>query len=1002
MKRAVLRRKSLFRALRAAAFAFLCWIGAQRQAAAQTFTHLPFMVSGTTVTTASGVYTGNYGFVSGSTYNLTIGANTSVTNTSASGYHGSYSNTYTPFNTVSLGGGSLINEGTLSLAFTPGTGGGYGAALVMGSGGDSTLNNDETISLSILANGSAGYGVLMYSTGSSYMIANNAFGATISSSVFSSFGGMSTSGLEAHSGSGAITVTNYGTISSYGSDPSGHVYASGVYAISGSGYVHVSNYGDISATSNGGAHNRDWGIEAETTGTGSVYVYNHGTIETAANSTASYYSQIYGIYNQMTGSGNVTDTNAGTITASAPITVAGTGSYVYGIGLQDSGTGAITINNTGSGTINVSGASCSGLYALQANSGLISINNTGHITATATASSYSGTGSAYGIVAEPGNNGTAAIVNGGTVTVSATDSAYGLVIRPYYYNNSPSGMTATITNTGTVTVTGTNSYGIYLGVIGTVNNSGNVTAGTAAIWVPSGSTVNLTGSSGVISGLIQGGTTASSTSILNFELTVPTAALAADKSALNAAIAAYDPSTENGGSSYTFTINGLTYTIEDFGDVIDDLIGSGAGGGGGNPAAQQFTQNFSQIAAQNPQYSSMAGALGSLPATPQSTALLTALNNLPVSELPAALSQLSTVKVSQQLLSQPSSQAVFQNLQLDDRLTQVRSGLADGIDASDFQLADVTQDPLLSQVQSKLYAYNPAPTNTLSDTPNPLSSDESFARWGTFLSGNAVLSNQNATASQSRADSTTVDITAGADYRLNKNWAVGFLFGYGRTTASIDTYGSTLDGNQYRFGPYVGYNDGPWYANASGTFAVNQETSDRVISFLGQTAQSNPDGTQYGLNADGGYDFKAGHLTYGPTGGLQYTHLNVGAYTETGSDADLSVASQQSDSLLSSFGGKADYDLHWNWNNATIRPEIRASWLHEFEGNNSPVNAAFDVPGSASFTMAAAHQERESALLGGGVQNIFKGGSLLFVDYDAQVQDNYLAQSITGGFKILF
>jgi len=887
MKKTCFRRKTLLCAIRAAALAFLCWIAAQRQAEAQIvgIASVPFQGSGATITTASGTYSGAFGFYDpNNSYNLTVGAQTSVTNTSASGYGNNfgYYGSSLPFATVDVGAGTVTNNGTIAL--------------------NNTVSDYRFVTA--LALGFAG-----------------------SASVF-----------------------NYGNLASTSTEtsPSQVVTSIGVN-YTGSGYFNLLNAAGatISAMSNDSAV----GIDAYAygpSGGGAVAVTNHGHVSASGGASFSAYAVF--LYSQFD---TVTVVNTGTISAT-------NSAYTAGIKAQ-TGNGALSIWN----------------------SGTVSSNGTN-----------SGTGSNYGIQAY--SNGAVTITNTATGSVTGTNSGTGSSDGNYGIYVNASGAVS-VTNSGTVIGSGIGpTFGIYLVNSGTVYNTGTITAGSA-IFVPSGSLVTLAGHS-VINGIINGGNDGgSSSSILDFQLSVPAAALAADKSALNAAIALYAPG-ENGGNTYTFTINGLTYTIQDFGTVEDDLIGIASG----NAAAQQFAQNFSQIAAQNPAFSSMASALGSLPATPQSTALLTALNSLPASELPAALAQLSTAKVSQQLLSQPASQAVFQNLQLDSRLTQVRSGFAGGIDANDFQLADVTQDPLLSQVQSKLYAYNPAPTNTVSDTPNSLSSDEKFARWGTFLSGNAVLSNQNATASQSRASSTTVDITAGADYRLNKNWAVGFLFGYGRTTASIDSFGSTLDGDQYRFGPYVGYNDGPWYANASGYFAVNRESSERVVAFLGQTAQSNPDGTQFGFNADGGYDFKAGHLTYGPTGGLQYTHLNVGAYTESGSDADLSVASQQSDSLLSSIGGKADYDLHWNWNNSTIRPEVRASWLHEFEGSNSPVNAAFDVPGSASFSMAAAHQERESALLGGGIQNIFPGGSLLFVDYDAQVQDNYLAQSITGGFKILF
>jgi hypothetical protein len=61
------------------------------------------------------------------------------------------------------------------------------------------------------------------------------------------------------------------------------------------------------------------------------------------------------------------------------------------------------------------------------------------------------------------------------------------------------------------------------------------------------------------------------------------------------------------------------------------------------------------------------------------------------------------------------------------------------------------------------------------------------------------------------------------------------------------------------------------------------------------------------------------------------------------------------------------------------------------------------LPGSASFTTATANPDRDSALLGVGMSDIFQNGSLLFVSYFAQAgESNYFAQSITGGFRLSF
>ena len=1027
MKKLRFRRKTLLRALRLAALAFLCWVGLQREAWAQVGYTAPFSGSGTTYGATSTVsYSGAYGFkATGSGYSLTLGAGVSVANNSASGYAGA-GNAASPYATVTLGGGTVTNSGYIGLSPTSVTNGDYYAGLVLGAAGSATVNNYGTISGylnqltinayvsgiyfdsasgsltvnnynggAILTNslGGANFGTdyeIYAATSTGSITINNLTGGQITlgnnNSSAINYGIYATSGAAATSGVNAIAITNQGTglISVIGYNAGIGIYAAtpsgGAISITNqnTASISVSGYGD----GDGGVFPSTYGIEA-TSSSGAITIANLDTATVSATVIANAGSA-YGIYAAT--SGAVTITNAGTVQASSNT---GSGYNAYGI----SASGIVSITN--GGTVTATASAYGNAYGISSSSsGSASLRNTA--TGAITASSNYGT--AYGISSS--GSGSPPIDNAGTITAAATGGS-GLHGDAYGIYSSASG--TYVQNTGTITATSTygTAYGIYLTSPGTVYNTGAITAATAAISVPSGSTVTLAGASD-ISGLIKGGANAASTSTLDFSLSIPTPGVAAAKSLLDAAIATYRSALAAlGGTASstnldgTVTLNGVTYDFEDFGTINDDIAGGNTTTNNGG--------TYAQVAG----YNGMGATLDNLSAStnPHAVALLNALATVPTANLPAALAQLSPSKISQQMLTAPASQATFQNIELGHRLALVREGLAGGMDWSGLQFASA-DDPMLSQLKGQLYAYNPVGNPAeISDTAAPLSTGDQFSRWGTFLTGNAVLVDQNATAAQARIDATTIDITAGADYHLNKNWAVGFLFGYGRSTAAIDDYGSRSGDDQYRLGPYVGYSRGPWFANGSFDFAFDRESSQRAVPLLGQVATAHPDGTQCGAETDGGYEFKAldGKLVYGPTASLQYTHLDIDPYTETGSAADLSVASQTNDSLQSGLGGQASYDMKWSWNGATIRPDIHGSWLHEFMANNDTVNAAFDVPGAQNFTTTYQKQQRDSGLVGFGVQNIFQGGSLLFVNYDAQVGiDNYLAESISGGLKIVF
>ena len=162
------------------------------------------------------------------------------------------------------------------------------------------------------------------------------------------------------------------------------------------------------------------------------------------------------------------------------------------------------------------------------------------------------------------------------------------------------------------------------------------------------------------------------------------------------------------------------------------------------------------------------------------------------------------------------------------------------------------------------------------------------------------------------SDTTTGGMQIGADYRLTPHLRAGALFGYNHTDGTLDTNLSKATIDTYAPGAYVSYADNGWYANAVASYGFNSYTEDRHMNLAGASAVAHgaPSGDQITANLDGGYDFHANKLTFGPLAGLQYTHLSVDSYSEDGADAlgsDLAVGGQHADSLRSRLGGHVSY-----------------------------------------------------------------------------------------------
>jgi outer membrane autotransporter protein len=357
--------------------------------------------------------------------------------------------------------------------------------------------------------------------------------------------------------------------------------------------------------------------------------------------------------------------------------------------------------------------------------------------------------------------------------------------------------------------------------------------------------------------------------------------------------------------------------------------------------------------------------------------------------------------------------------QIDDHTASLRYGQG-GFDASGFSVLNSSMPSMMAQIKGHLLAWNPAPEQSglMSDVADPMVSGVTMAdpkdlkemapespaeRFSSFISGNVVVADQDSTPDAANAHFTTGGVTAGADYRLNDNWAIGGLFGYGHTSATTDSNGSRTRVDSYSPGIYATYADHGWFANGLFTYNYNSYNESRAIPFLGSTASGSPTGNQYNGNLDGGYEFESGNVTFGPTMGLQYTHLDIDSFTEGGAGAaDLAVNSQSADSLRSRLGGEFRYNWLW-YGKVTATPHLGASWQHEYLDNSNGIFSQFNGQGLGSFVVNTTSPERDSALIDAGLDTQWNNALSLFVDYQAQAgQDNFFAQSIEVGCKVSF
>jgi outer membrane autotransporter protein len=357
---------------------------------------------------------------------------------------------------------------------------------------------------------------------------------------------------------------------------------------------------------------------------------------------------------------------------------------------------------------------------------------------------------------------------------------------------------------------------------------------------------------------------------------------------------------------------------------------------------------------------------------------------------------------------------------LDDHLANLRDGLT-GFDTSGFSANAPGVDPLLSSVRSHLLAWNPAQDapGLVSDSPaalfgggdakemKPAVNTQPVDRWSTFISGSVILASLDNTFSNTGdAGYTTGSVMAGADYRLDDHFTAGVLFDYSHTGADLDGNSSRATVDSYLPGVYGSYVNGPWYANALAAYGFNRDKETRNVDIPGIAGGDHAaaDGGQVSTNLTGGYECQSGPFKFGPVATLQYVHLHVDSFNESGPSA-LTVGSQDDDSLRTELGFEGRYSAACAtcYGPMTFTPHVQASWQHEYLDNSDGITAAFNGAGGGSFVVQGGQPERDSAFFEAGLDAGITSNITLFVDYQAQAgQADFFAQSAQGGLRIGF
>ena len=203
-----------------------------------------------------------------------------------------------------------------------------------------------------------------------------------------------------------------------------------------------------------------------------------------------------------------------------------------------------------------------------------------------------------------------------------------------------------------------------------------------------------------------------------------------------------------------------------------------------------------------------------------------------------------------------------------------------------------------------------------------------------------------------------------------------------------------------------------FYADASLTFGQTDFDMERRISYpsnnaliaaTNKLALSDTDSDQLSLTLQGGYIFSHNSWTYGPTFALDYIDTDIDSYTETNADEfNLTVQSQNIESLTSRLGGRVQYAVNQSW--GILVPQFDLEWIHEYKDDAREIGAKFaDDVTNTFFNVITDQPDSDYYLAALSVSAVLQSGVQAFFSYKTPIKlDEVDSAYFAGGARLEF
>lgn len=271
-------------------------------------------------------------------------------------------------------------------------------------------------------------------------------------------------------------------------------------------------------------------------------------------------------------------------------------------------------------------------------------------------------------------------------------------------------------------------------------------------------------------------------------------------------------------------------------------------------------------------------------------------------------------------------------------------------------------------------------------------------QWSAFGNLNVLNGRQSPNAEAAGYESATQGFTAGADRFIGQNLLIGAYGGYDRSRAQFADAGGFATADSATFGGYAGWLQDSWHVLGAAQYSRHFFETERN-SILG-TASGDTEGDQISFMLAGGYDYKTGRWTLGPTASATYSRLWIDSFSESGAPIAQNFRAQDADSFQTAIGGRIAYLFPGSF--VSLEPEVRAEYRHEFLDDSRGIESSL-AGGGPILRVNTPDPSRDFAVVSTGLNANFADGTTAYVRYEAEVgRSDYTAHGVFGGVRWLF